>query len=69
MYIAPTGSPSEEKIDNPGKWNLYSYAPKMNKTKEYGDHVVGQWTFTTQVVHQMHSITEHMLGEMPCTTT
>ncbi len=38
-YKAPAGLPSEEKIDNPGKWNLNSYAPKMNsKTKEYVGH-------------------------------
>lgn len=38
-YKAPAGSPLEEEIDNPGKWNLYSYAPKMNnKTKEYVGH-------------------------------
>ena len=30
-YNPPDGVPSEENTDNPGKWNMYSYAPKMNK--------------------------------------
>ncbi len=38
-YSAPAGSPLEDEIDNPGKWNLFSFAPKFNaSTKKYEGH-------------------------------
>jgi hypothetical protein len=39
-YIPPKGSPAKEAIENPGGWNLYSFAPKMSSTgkKEYERH-------------------------------
>ena len=40
QYIPPKGSPAEADIDNPGGWNLYSFAPKMGGTgkKHYEGH-------------------------------
>jgi len=37
-YIAPKKTPTIENIDNPGRWNLWSFAPRFNKKKEYTGH-------------------------------
>ncbi len=38
-YNPGKGVPTEDEIDNPGKWNLYSFAPKIDRsTKMYKGH-------------------------------
>ena len=38
VYQAPPGTPLENDIDNPGNWNLYSFAPRFNASKKYEGH-------------------------------
>ena len=41
VYVPVGGAPTEDEIDNPGDWNLFSFAPRYNnntKNKKYVGH-------------------------------